>query len=78
MDSYPVKQSSEEEEELCGVAVPYFYSTFKSDKTSEITRVLMRDFNGIKEMDESVIAAIMNFNHHLGLGNLDEAYKSIL
>jgi intraflagellar transport protein 140 len=29
-------------------------------------------------MDDIVIQAIMNFSHHLGLGNLDEAYKSIL
>jgi hypothetical protein len=42
-----VKQSPEEEEELCGVNIPYFYYTYKTEKEAKITRTMMRDFNGI-------------------------------
>lgn len=37
----------------------------------------MKDFQGIDNLDDMTISAIMNFNFNLSIGNLDEAYKSI-
>lgn len=73
---------------LVGIAVPriYFGSLPPSgDKEAELSpselyRVhskLMRDFEGLRGIDDSVKAALLEVSFNLSLGKLDEAYKAV-
>lgn len=73
---------------LVGIAVPriYFGSLPPTGEKeaqlppSELYRVhskLMRDFEGLRGIDDSVKAALLEVSFNLSLGKLDEAYKAV-
>ena len=87
-DSYPRKSPYGP---LVGIQVPYAYfrSAPSSKDTDESRRVtdeleslqlyskIMRDFVGLKDTDEAVRAALLDFSFNLSLGKLDEAYRAV-
>ncbi|EDV20700.1 uncharacterized protein TRIADDRAFT_60914 [Trichoplax adhaerens] len=42
-----------------------------------VGRVVMRDFIGLEDSDETTMKAMMNFSFNLTTGNMDEAFKAI-
>jgi intraflagellar transport protein 140 len=84
-DSFP---RTEPFGKLVGIAVPriYFGSLPPTGEKeaelppSELYRVhskLMRDFEGLRGIDDSVKAALLEVSFNLSLGKLDEAYKAV-
>ncbi|KAJ3044635.1 hypothetical protein HDV00_001561 [Rhizophlyctis rosea] len=69
-------------EALIGVAIPLHYFLKKADPNVSvqedcILKRTTRDYAGVDESDTVTLRAMSNFQYHLAIGNIDEAFKSI-
>jgi intraflagellar transport protein 140 len=70
---------------LLGIAVPriYFGSLPPTDESADVKQSfkvhskLMRDFVGLRGIDDAVKAALLEVSFNLSLGKLDEAYRAV-
>lgn len=67
---------------MVGFTVPKLYfrsdsSNSGSDDSSKMYTKVMRDFIGIKDVDETITLALLDFSYNLTLGKLDEAYRAV-
>jgi hypothetical protein len=53
------------------------YYIHNNENKYEVIEEKMKDFQGLENIDDIIVNAILNFNFNLCIGNLDEAYKSI-
>ncbi|KAJ3047714.1 hypothetical protein HK097_011283 [Rhizophlyctis rosea] len=69
-------------EALVGIAIPLHYFVKKADPNAGVQddcllKRITKDYAGVEETDTVTLRAMSNFQYHLAIGNIDEAFKSI-
>eukprot|EP00392_Amoebophrya_sp_AT5.2_P009189 g9217.t1 len=67
------------------IAVPYVYFLKPIDSSasrltksaSVLSKQVLRDFEGLEEVNATTKKALLDFSYHIACGNPDEAYKSV-
>lgn len=63
------------------MSIPFYYTIAKAKENSEnnfeIKKVLLKDFQGVEEINNEIVHSISEFSFHLTMGNMDEAYKAV-
>ncbi|CAK9817048.1 Intraflagellar transport protein 140 homolog [Anthophora quadrimaculata] len=75
-----IKPIKDENCRVLGVHAPHIIilnSEKIAEKTSKITKLLMRDFEELGECDATTKKAVLDFSFHISVANMDEAFKAI-